>query len=77
MILEGTVVSDKNNKTIQVLVISRIMHRVYKKIIKRFKKYAVHDELNRYKVGDVVKIQSSRPLSATKRWKVVYDEAVK
>ena len=70
-ILQGTVVSDKNDKTIVVRVERQVMHPLYKKYIKRSKRYAAHDEDNRFKVGDVVRIIESRPLSRTKRWRVL------
>lgn len=70
-ILQGVVVSDKGNKTVIVNVERRITHPVYKKTIKRSKKYAAHDEKNEYKVGDVVRISESRPISKTKRWVVL------
>ena len=67
-ILQGTVISNKANKTISVLVERKIMHPVYKKYIKRTKKYAVHDEKNESKIGEIVKIQENRPISKTKKW---------
>jgi small subunit ribosomal protein S17 len=72
-VLRGTVVSDKGDKTIVVLVERRVMHPVYKKFIRQSKKYHAHDEENRFKVGDVVSIEESRPLSKLKRWTVVVD----
>jgi small subunit ribosomal protein S17 len=69
--LQGTVVSDKNDKTITVLVERRVMHPVYKKFITRSKKYAAHDEENRFKTGETVRIQESRPISKRKRWVVL------
>lgn len=72
-ILQGVVVSDKTEKTVIVRVDRRISHPVYKKTIHRSKKYAAHDEENRFKMGDVVKIIESRPMSKTKRWAVVYE----
>lgn len=74
-VLQGTVVSDKGDKTIVVLVERRVMHPVYKKFIKQSKKYAAHDEDNRFKVGDSVTIEESRPISKRKRWMVVTDTA--
>ena len=74
-ILHGEVVSDKNNKTIIVKVIRKYMHPIYKKILKRTKRYAAHDEHNQYKVGDMVKIIESRPISATKTWVVLDNNA--
>ncbi|MCD6035952.1 MAG: rpsQ [Rickettsiales bacterium] len=73
-ILQGTVVSDKNNKTVIVTVSRRVQHPVYKKIITRSKKYAAHDENNTSKIGDTVKIREAKPFSKTKRWEVVYGE---
>ncbi|MCA8930217.1 MAG: 30S ribosomal protein S17 [Alphaproteobacteria bacterium] len=67
-ILQGTVVSDKGDKTIVVRVDRRVTHPVYKKIITRSKKFMAHDEENLYRVGDTVRIEESRPLSKRKRW---------
>jgi small subunit ribosomal protein S17 len=72
-ILQGTVVSDAADKTVSVLVERRIKHPLYKKTIRRSKKYAAHDEQNQVKVGDVVRIEECRPISKTKTWQVVYD----
>ncbi len=70
-ILQGVVVSDKADKTITVRVESNIMHPVYKKYIKRHKKYAAHDAENALKVGDTVRIIESAPISKTKKWAVL------
>ncbi len=70
-ILQGVVVSDKMDKTVTVKVERRFKHTLYKKFIRRSKKYAAHDETNAVKVGDVVKIQECRPLSKRKKWEVV------
>jgi len=70
-VLQGTVVSDKNDKTIIVSVERRVMHPVYKKFIRRSKRYAAHDEGNAHKIGDVVFIRECRPISKSKRWEVV------
>ena len=70
-VLQGTVVSDKNNKTVIVSVERRIMHPVYKKFIRRSKRFAAHDETNACKIGDVVMIRECRPISKSKRWEVV------
>jgi small subunit ribosomal protein S17 len=70
-ILTGTVVSDKMDKTVVVSVERRVMHPVYKKFIRRSKKYAAHDPNNAHKVGDTVRIQETRPLSKTKKWEVI------
>ncbi len=70
-ILQGSVVSDKGNKTVIVLVERKIKHPLYNKIVRRSKRYAAHDENNTYKVGDAVKIVESKPISKTKRWAVL------
>ena len=70
-ILRGVVVSDKSDKTITVLVSRKVMHPVYKKYIKRSKKYSAHDENNKFKVGESVTIQENKPISRTKKWIVV------
>ncbi len=70
-VLQGTVVSDKADKTVTVLVERRVMHPVYKKFIKQSKKYAAHDESNSVKIGDVVQIEECRPISKSKRWTVL------
>ena len=69
--LQGTVVSDKTNKTITVLVQRQFNHPVYKKTIRTTKKYAAHDEANQAKIGDLVTIEESRPISKSKRWILV------
>jgi len=66
----GTVVSDKMDKTVIVIVERLVKHRLYKKYIRRRSKFAAHDENNTSKVGDKVLIIQSRPLSKTKRWRV-------
>lgn len=73
-ILQGTVVSDRNDKTVIVRVERMVMHPLYKKYIRRSKKYAAHDPENRFKVGDVVRIRECRPLSKTKRWEVLVED---
>ena len=72
--LQGTVVSDKNDKTITVLVQRRVMHPVYKKFITRSKKYAAHDESNRFKIGDMVRIRECRPISKSKCWEALLED---
>ena len=67
-ILQGIVVSDKGDKTAIVRVERRFMHPIYKKYVSRSKKYAAHDEENRYRAGDAVRIEESRPISKRKRW---------
>ena len=76
-VLSGRVTSDKMDKTITVLVDRRIMHPLYKKFIRRSKKYHAHDETNAFKgkVGENVKIRECRPLSKTKNWEVLVDGA--
>ncbi len=69
-VLQGTVVSDKNAKTVTVKVERKVKHPLYNKIIRRSKKYAAHDEQG-CKMGDVVRIIESAPISKTKRWAVV------
>jgi small subunit ribosomal protein S17 len=70
-ILQGTVVSDKTNKTVVVEVERRYTHPLYRKVVRRSKKYHAHDETNALKVGDRVRIQETRPISKTKKWIVV------
>lgn len=67
----GVVVSDKADKTVTVLVERRISHPLYGKGMARSKKYHAHDENNEYQVGDTVRIVETRPLSKTKRWRVL------
>ena len=73
-ILEGTVVSDKNAKTLVVKVERRFTHPVMKKTVRRSKKYHAHVEDTQFKVGDVVWIEEHRPISKLKRWAVVRGE---
>ena len=70
-ILEGVVVSDKNDKTIVVKVERRLRHPVLKKTVRLSKKYHAHDEKNEAKTGDIVRIEETRPLSKQKRWALV------
>tara|TARA_B100000287_G_C20673600_1_gene794359 strand:+ start:6325 stop:6552 length:228 start_codon:yes stop_codon:yes gene_type:complete len=70
-VLRGVVVSDKRDKTITVLVSRKVMHPVYKKYIKKSKKYSVHDQENKHKNGELVNIQENKPISKTKKWIVV------
>ena len=70
-IMQGVVVSDKMEKTIVVNVERKFPHPLYKKFIKRSKRYHVHDKNNQFKMGDIVKIQECRPLSKSKRWEVM------
>ena len=68
---EGYVVSDKMTKTVVVIVEDRVKHPLYGKIIRRTKKYKAHDEAQTCGVGDRVLLMETRPMSATKRWRVV------
>jgi len=68
--LIGRVVSDKRAKTVTVLVERRVKHELYGKIVGQSRKYHAHDEKGEYKLGDVVEITESRPLSKTKNWVV-------
>ena len=70
-ILQGTVETISGNKTISVRVQRTYMHPLYKKIVKTSKKYSAHDESSKSKVGDVVKIQETRPLSKSKSWVLI------
>jgi small subunit ribosomal protein S17 len=74
-ILQGVVVSDKQDKTIVVSVERQVMHPVYKKFIKKSKKYAAHDENNQFKVGATVRIEECAPVSKNKTWTVIVDNA--
>ncbi len=74
-ILIGTVVSDKNDKTVVVEVERRFTHPLLKKTVRRTKKYHAHDEANASKVGDMVRIEESAPISKNKRWVVLKGEA--
>ena len=73
-ILSGIVVSDKPNKTITVLVERKYQHPVLNKVVKAKKKYHVHDENNAFKKGDKVLIVETRPISKTKRFKVLEEK---
>lgn len=70
-ILQGTVVSDKNDKTVVVKVERRFKHPLFKKTVRRSKNYKAHDEANVKKVGDMVSIEETRPISKDKCWKVI------
>ena len=74
-ILQGVVISDKNDQTVVVRVERRFMHPVYKKVIRRSKKFHAHDAANLCKVGDTVRIRECAPISKLKRWEVIADEA--
>lgn len=73
-ILTGVVVSDKNDKTITVLVERKFKHPVYGKVLKKTKKYSAHDANNTFKTGDTVKIEESKPISKNKSWVVVLEK---
>ena len=70
-VLQGLVVSDKMDKTVVVEVENRVKHAVYGKVMRRTSRLKVHDETNDCGIGDRVQIMETRPLSATKRWRVV------
>jgi len=70
-ILQGTVVSDKNEKTVVVRVERRFTHPLLKKVVRRSKKYQAHDEANVAKTGDIVSIQECAPISKNKKWAVI------
>ena len=74
-VMQGFVVSDKMDKTVMVKVERRIMHPLYKKFIRRSKKYAAHDEANTCKVGDTVSIRECKPISKRKKWEVLSEGA--
>ena len=70
-ILKGKIINDKSNKTVIVLVKRKYSHSFYGKVITSSKKYHAHDENNKFKIGDIVKIIESRPLSKKKKWEVI------
>ncbi len=74
-VMQGTVVSDKGDKTVVVRVDRRFMHPLVKKVVRRSKKFAAHDETNACKVGDRVSIRECRPISKRKRWEVLAEDA--
>lgn len=74
-ILQGVVVSDKGDKTVVVKVERRLMHPLYKKFISKSKKFSAHDAENRFKVGDQVRIQECPPISKSKSYTVIYEDA--
>lgn len=73
--LSGVVTSDAMDKTIVVKVERRVKHAKYRKFFTLSKKFHVHDPKNQFKVGDVVEFTETRPLSKTKRWRVIYPKA--
>jgi len=70
-VIEGTVVSDKMDKTVVVSVVRRKKHRLYRKVVNVTKRFKAHDENNECRLGDRVRIQECRPLSREKRWRVI------
>ena len=70
-VMQGTVVSDKNDKTVVVNIERRFTHPVMKKTVRMTKKYKAHDEANACKVGDIVLIEESKPISKDKKWVVI------
>ena len=74
-ILQGKVTSDKNEQTVTVLVERRFKHPVLHKIVRSSKKYRAHDAENQFKIGDTVRIIECAPVSKTKRWTVLTEEA--
>ena len=70
-VMTGTVVSDKTDKTVVVLVERRVKHPLYGKIIRRSKKYHAHDETNEVREGETVRIEETKPISKLKTWRVV------
>ncbi len=74
-VLQGVVVSDKGDKTVVVRVERRVMHPLYKKIIRKSSKFHAHDADNRFKTGDAVRIRECRPISKLKSWEVIGEQA--
>ena len=74
-VLQGMVVSDKNDKTVVVRVERQVMHPVYKKYVRKSKKFHAHDAENRFKTGDIVRIRECKPLSKLKSWEVLTEGA--
>ncbi len=70
-LLQGVVVSDKADKTVVVKVERRFTHPLLKKTVRRTKNFHAHDEANRFKIGDIVRIEESRPISKSKSWVVL------
>ena len=70
-ILQGTVISNKADKTISVLVERKIMHPMYKKFVTKSKKFSVHDSENKFNIGDIVSIRECNPVSKNKRFEVI------
>lgn len=74
-IMQGTVVSDKGDKTVIVQVDRQVLHPLVKKVMRRSHKFAAHDENNACKIGDIVRIRECRPISKRKCWEVVTGDA--
>ncbi len=72
-VMQGVVVSDTNDKTVVVRIERRYTHPLLKKTVRTSKKYHAHDEENRCKIGDIVRIEETRPMSRSKRWVVLAD----
>jgi len=72
-ILRGTVTSDRNDRTVSVLVERKFKHPLLQKTVRRSKKYAAHDATNRFSVGDRIRIRECAPVSKSKRWEVIVD----
>lgn len=72
-VMQGTVVSDKADQTVVVRVERRYTHPLYKKVVRKSKRYHAHDPNNDYKIGDRVRIRECRPISKLKSWEVVSD----
>ena len=72
-VMRGTVVGDRADKTVIVRVDRRVMHPLYKKVVRRSKRYTAHDDGNDHKVGDIVQIRECAPISKRKRWIVLND----
>jgi small subunit ribosomal protein S17 len=75
-VLQGVVVSDKNTKTVVVQVERRYTHPLLKKTVRRTKKFHAHDEEDTFKIGDIVRIEESKPISKNKRWVVLRENKV-
>ena len=74
-VLQGVVVRDKQDKTVTVKVERKVMHPLYKKYVRKSKKYAAHDETNSVKTGEIVKIRECTPISKRKTWEVITESA--
>ena len=74
-VLQGVVVSDKMDKTVVVRVERRVRHPLYKKIIRRSGKFTAHDAENKCKEGETVRIRECKPISKSKTWEVIFDDA--